>query len=878
MDNIRALNSIFSFTFMGEKIDKSVQDRKGPPCFKIHGENYHQIRSLLPPPRLINSFVQLYICDLKNEVHNRINAIQTGGSNLETLASIVEGLKLMLDDVNSYVQVFCRAGDALQLDSGVNLRIRILNSREIWKEPHFCGGGRLFNVVDCHAAIEQPRLNDIKTHQIEIRVDLYKGLEDAVIAGDTNASAVGRRVILPSSFTGVPHNMINIIKMQLLYVDQLDIHVIEFQKQRLPYSHMTITLEEQDKLISTDDIDELICTKIPDKDTNPLAYKTMIRCMIHGPCGPYNPNASCMIDGKCSKYYSKKLNAKTTIDEMNINGVEIDNRWIIPYNCDLLVLFNAHINVEKCASPKVMKYMHKYIYKGVDRATIVVANNIDGLQENERQVYRHTDEIKQYLDCRYFEANKKYTETRTLTFVEFPTKYVWKWDKKDWVMKKQGKCIRRFPYAYPNSREKYYLRILLYKVCGAQCFEDIKAFNGSRYLHLDKHKTIIVTFRSQKKIVLLLTSSGIATLLLPGGRTTHSRFKIPFELDKTSCCPISLNTKLAKLIQKAALIIWDEAPMMHIIKTTNFSEQKPLGGKLCMLGENFKQILPVVTKDRHESIVMASLHKSELWNQYESMQSIDGLRSFDKWINLIGERKARCLHFDDRGESNWIEIPKKLLIENNNNSLMKLIDATYPQLTNRYNDATYLKVRPILAPRNSDVDEINSKMQSMLFCNREQNMYPPKLLHYIKFSSISDHCLELKKDAQVILLRNLNQPIGEKVLEARVIIGSHMGEAVLIPRIILTITASQTFVPMKRRQFPVKLAFAMTINKSQGQTLDRVGLYLPSSVFSHGQLYVALSRVTNSLGLKILISNKLGLPRNCTRNVVYPEVLAAVYE
>ena len=64
----------------------------------------------------------------------------------------------------------------------------------------------------------------------------------------------------------------------------------------------------------------------------------------------------------------------------------------------------------------------------------------------------------------------------------------------------------------------------------------------------------------------------------------------------------------------------------------------------------------------------------------------------------------------------------------------------------------------------------------------------------------------------------------------------------------------------------------MTINKSQGQSLKHVGLYLPSPVFSHGQLYVVVSRVTSREGLKILITDEEGEDSNVTSNVVYEEV------
>ena len=109
-----------------------------------------------------------------------------------------------------------------------------------------------------------------------------------------------------------------------------------------------------------------------------------------------------------------------------------------------------------------------------------------------------------------------------------------------------------------------------------------------------------------------------------------------------------------------------------------------------------------------------------------------------------------------------------------------------------------------------------------------------------------------------------------RVIEAKIITGTNAGMTVLIPRISLTTGETDLPFTLRRKQFPICPAFAMSINKSQGQTLDHVGIYLPTPVFTHGQLYVALSRATSRRSIRILRSDPVD---DMETNVVYRETL-----
>lgn len=154
--------------------------------------------------------------------------------------------------------------------------------------------------------------------------------------------------------------------------------------------------------------------------------------------------------------------------------------------------------------------------------------------------------------------------------------------------------------------------------------------------------------------------------------------------------------------------------------------------------------------------------------------------------------------------------------------------------------------------------------------------YPVEFMNSLNLPGFPTHVLELKVGVPIILMRNINPPklvngtrlIIQKLLPnliiCKVLTGIGKGEMTLIPRI--PFIPNEDWIHFKRVQFPVRLAFAMSINKAQGQTIKCCGVNLEDSCFSHGQLYVAFSRVGSPNNLYI------HAPLHKTPNVVYKTV------
>lgn len=437
-------------------------------------------------------------------------------------------------------------------------------------------------------------------------------------------------------------------------------------------------------------------------------------------------------------------------------------------------------------------------------------------------------------------------------------------------------------------------------------FLDGPGGSGKTYMYT----TLLCTIRGNGNLALPTASTGIAANLLEGGRTYFSQFKLPVPLLDNSVSSMRIASTEADIIRKSKIVILDEATIAPSVALNAINRllqdimgnKKPFGGKVILLGGDFRQTLPVVPHGSESAIVEASIKFSEHWHLFKILTLKNNVRSVDpeysEWLIKLGNGDLG--NEDGLGEG-IIEI-SKFICESS------LITEIFGEKLLAAECKSFSKMA-ILCPKNSDVDDTNEQVLNILEgdsvkylstdsiddANDEDRInYPVEFLNECVPSGMPLHKLNLKVGAIIMLLRNLCTKQGlcngtrliikglkPNLLIAEILTGTSTGQTVFVPRIDLCPTNTELPFRLRRRQFPIKLAFAMTINKSQGQTLEKVGIYLPQPVFSHGQLYVAFSRVRRSTDVKVQIvegpeQGKLlpGSEKVFTKNVVYKAIFS----
>ncbi|KAK3878377.1 hypothetical protein Pcinc_016961 [Petrolisthes cinctipes] len=307
-----------------------------------------------------------------------------------------------------------------------------------------------------------------------------------------------------------------------------------------------------------------------------------------------------------------------------------------------------------------------------------------------------------------------------------------------------------------------------------------------------------------------------------------------------------------------------------------------MGGITTIFAGDFRQILPVVPNETEVITIDHCLKNSYIWSRTEKYQLTKNMRvrhsrsgeaqQFADYLLSVGEGREK-----DVGKC--ITLPDDMLLPTGS-TIIDLCSFIYPDssaVSADISDISHLAERGTLAPLNKDVEEINKHMiqklpgEERVYTSIDTvtnpdlaAQYQPEDLHCHRPSAFPDHILRLKLRGPVYVIRNLYPPMicnGTKLLiirldstnaQGKIIDGRYTGEIYYIPRILFITQDDLHGVPFKRLQFPLRLAYAFTINRSHGSTLDIAGGCLRNPVFTHGQLYVLLSRATSRSNIKVL--------------------------
>uniref|UniRef100_A0A6N2NAH5 ATP-dependent DNA helicase n=1 Tax=Salix viminalis TaxID=40686 RepID=A0A6N2NAH5_SALVM len=417
-----------------------------------------------------------------------------------------------------------------------------------------------------------------------------------------------------------------------------DVHSIEFQKRGLPHTHILVWLASKFKFRTSADIDSIVSAEIPDKNIDPLCHDIVCKFMLHGPCGVAKPGAQCMSGNAVWRILQFPIHSRyPPVERLQIhlpfqqNIVFSGSKSLQSVlrrpgirNTMLTEWFECNKQFPDARELYYSEFPKKYVWDSRQKqwtmrskgSALDLACKAHGLLGDDKEwseafceaiATASSPQLRQlFVGIILFCQLKNYVlyELEQLFNASATTLQDHSLPMPDGQLLKEitNKLLREeLDYDLSELRGQHSLNFaslnhkqrVIYDSIIAAIFAQKQALvfvhghggTGKTFLW----HTIINRVRSESLIVLAVASSGIASLLLPNGRTAHSRFKIPLSIDESSTCAIKKNTHLSNLLQKTALIVWDEAPIRN-----QLNKDLPFGGKTIYFGGDFRQILPVI--------------------------------------------------------------------------------------------------------------------------------------------------------------------------------------------------------------------------------------------------------------------------------------------
>ncbi|GKD54835.1 DNA helicase, partial [Tanacetum coccineum] len=479
------------------------------------------------------------------------------------------------------------------------------------------------------------------------------------------------------------------------------LYTIEFQKRGLPHCHSLLWINGDSKVQQDIDVDKYVCAELPDPVTDPNTYVVISELMIHGPCGSANPTATCMKDGgSCNRNFPKPYCNKTYIDkegfvhyrrrdteiQVQRQHVWLDNRYVVPYNTTLCLRYYAHINVEYCGWTMLIKYLFKYISKGTDRVIANIARPSASDSSTSDVPVIQIDEIKNYVEARYIGPHeacwrildfpihyrnppvqtlavhlenmqqlKQYADGRHLTYLNFPSEYAWHATDRYWQRRRylSKPSIGRLIYIHPSAAACQALGLLS---------------NDEEWVTALQEASVFATASELRRLfVYILIFCNVSD---------------PLQLWNKDEAPMN-DRRCFEALDRSLKDICDRPNTLF-------------GGKSIMLGDDFRQTLPVKKKASKPEIIDASITSSYLWPTFKVYTLMENMRlhqpetteaermhiqNFSTWLLNIGNGTIGEPDETDTENAFAIHIPPELCIPDSETALAALIEFIYDQKT-----------------------------------------------------------------------------------------------------------------------------------------------------------------------------------------------------